>query len=47
MLTTCVEDCISLRSRTGALHHTCKWIHQTIALHNHMISLASIASQLQ
>ncbi|XP_075209748.1 uncharacterized protein LOC142317239 [Lycorma delicatula] len=45
MLKNC-GDCLGLRTRTCALHHTCKWFHQTIAVHNHMISLASIARQV-
>ncbi|XP_073985912.1 uncharacterized protein [Rhodnius prolixus] len=38
------RDCLALRSRTCILHQTWKWLHQTIAVHNYMISLASIAN---
>ncbi|KAF6211287.1 hypothetical protein GE061_014404 [Apolygus lucorum] len=38
-------DCLALRHRTCSLHQTWKWLHQTIDIHNHMISLASIATQ--
>ncbi|XP_014270940.1 uncharacterized protein [Halyomorpha halys] len=41
-----IGDCVALRFRTCNLHHTWKWLHQTISLHNYMISLASIATQL-
>ncbi|KAK4871544.1 hypothetical protein RN001_015668 [Aquatica leii] len=40
MLNSC-GDCLGIRSRTSALHQTWKWLHQTITLHEYMISLTT------
>ncbi|KAK5639409.1 hypothetical protein RI129_011901 [Pyrocoelia pectoralis] len=34
-------DCLGIRSRTTSLHHTWKWLHQTITLHEYIISLTT------
>ncbi|XP_026469072.1 uncharacterized protein LOC113372958 [Ctenocephalides felis] len=41
------RDCLGIRYRTNSLHQTWKWLHQTIALHEYLISLVSSASDLQ
>ncbi|XP_014250461.1 uncharacterized protein LOC106667190 [Cimex lectularius] len=38
-------DCLALRHRTCTLHQTWKWLHQTIDLHNYMISVSSISAK--
>ncbi|XP_045505096.1 uncharacterized protein LOC123701624 [Colias croceus] len=35
------RDCLGIRFRINALHQTWKWLHQTIALHEYLISLSS------
>ncbi|KAJ8945599.1 hypothetical protein NQ314_009124 [Rhamnusium bicolor] len=35
------KDCLGLRVRLNSLHQTWKWLHQTITLHDFLISLTS------
>ncbi|XP_021192437.3 uncharacterized protein LOC110377758, partial [Helicoverpa armigera] len=35
------RDCLGIRYRINTLHQTWKWLHQTIALHEYLISLSS------
>ncbi|XP_018569279.1 uncharacterized protein LOC108909426 [Anoplophora glabripennis] len=35
------KDCLELRVRLNSLHQTWKWLHQTITLHDFLISLTS------
>nr|CAH7714738.1 unnamed protein product [Callosobruchus chinensis]CAH7755620.1 unnamed protein product [Callosobruchus chinensis]CAI5867671.1 unnamed protein product [Callosobruchus analis] len=35
------KDCLGLRVRLNLLHHTWKWLHQTITLHDYLISLTA------
>lgn len=37
----CSKDCLGLRLRISGLHQTWKWLHQTIALHNYLISVTA------
>ncbi|XP_055591608.1 uncharacterized protein LOC129743576 [Uranotaenia lowii] len=36
----CSRDCVGIRYRINALHQTWKWLHQTIALHEYLISMS-------
>lgn len=36
------KDCLGLRLRVNGLHQTWKWLHQTIALHNYLISVSLV-----
>ncbi|XP_055908994.1 uncharacterized protein LOC129943513 [Eupeodes corollae] len=38
------KDCLGLRLRVNGLHQTWKWLHQTIALHEYLISVTSADS---
>ncbi|XP_060804985.1 uncharacterized protein LOC106140164 [Amyelois transitella] len=35
------RDCLGIRFRINSLHQTWKWLHQTIALHEYLISLSA------
>ncbi|XP_026319410.1 uncharacterized protein LOC113229934 [Hyposmocoma kahamanoa] len=35
------RDCLGIRYRINSLHQTWKWLHQTIALHEYLISLSA------
>lgn len=35
------RDCLGIRYRINTLHQTWKWLHQTIALHEYLISLSA------
>ncbi|GBP11068.1 hypothetical protein EVAR_79739_1 [Eumeta japonica] len=35
------RDCLGIRYRINILHQTWKWLHQTIALHEYLISLSA------
>ncbi|XP_055619574.1 uncharacterized protein LOC129764486 [Toxorhynchites rutilus septentrionalis] len=35
----CSRDCVGIRYRINSLHQTWKWLHQTIALHEYLISM--------
>ena len=37
----CSKDCLGIRYRINSLHQTWKWLHQTIELHEYLISLMS------
>ncbi|XP_046383090.1 uncharacterized protein LOC124153777 [Ischnura elegans] len=37
----CPRDCVNLRFRISQLHQTWKWLHQTITVHDFLVSLAS------
>lgn len=34
------RDCVAIRNRTNSLHQTWKWLHQTIELHEYLISMS-------
>lgn len=36
----CSRDCVGIRYRINSLHQTWKWLHQTIALHEFLISMS-------
>ncbi|XP_017838786.1 uncharacterized protein LOC108597016 [Drosophila busckii] len=38
------KDCLGLRKRVCGLHQTWKWLHQTPALHEYLISASSVAA---
>ncbi|XP_018791089.1 PREDICTED: uncharacterized protein LOC108970259 [Bactrocera latifrons] len=38
------KDCLGLCLRISALHQTWKWLHQTIALHEYLISVTAASS---
>jgi len=38
------KDCLGLRLRVSGLHQTWKWLHQTIAVHEYLISVISTDS---
>ncbi|EDV98234.1 uncharacterized protein LOC6568803 [Drosophila grimshawi] len=38
------KDCLGLRKRVCGLHQTFKWLHQTPALHEYLISASSVAA---
>lgn len=38
------KDCLGLRLRITALHQTWKWLHQTAALHEYLISVTTASS---
>lgn len=40
----CSKDCLGIRYRTNSLHQTWKWLHQTIELHEYLISMSSADS---
>ncbi|XP_022225063.1 uncharacterized protein LOC111075866 [Drosophila obscura] len=40
----CNKDCLGLRKRVCGLHQTFKWLHQTPALHEYLISASSVAA---
>lgn len=40
MLLNCCRDCVAIRSRSNCLHQTWKWLHQTIELHEYLISMS-------
>ncbi|XP_054739654.1 uncharacterized protein LOC129245491 [Anastrepha obliqua] len=40
----CSKDCLGLCLRITALHQTWKWLHQTIALHEYLISVTATNS---
>ncbi|XP_017466126.1 PREDICTED: uncharacterized protein LOC108359025 [Rhagoletis zephyria] len=40
----CSKDSLGLRLRITALHQTWKWLHQTIALHEYLISVTAVNS---
>ncbi|KAH8336920.1 uncharacterized protein [Drosophila kikkawai] len=45
MQENCVnKDCLGLRKRVCGLHQTWKWLHQTPALHEYLISNSSVAA---
>ncbi|XP_023299083.1 uncharacterized protein LOC111681516 [Lucilia cuprina] len=35
------KDCLGLRLRVSGLHQTWKWLHQTAALHEYLISVTA------
>lgn len=35
------KDCLGLRLRVSSLHQTWKWLHQTAALHEYLISVTA------
>ncbi|XP_058119385.1 uncharacterized protein LOC131288477 [Anopheles ziemanni] len=37
----CSRDCVGIRYRINSLHQTWKWLHQTIALHEYLISMSA------
>ncbi|XP_053676293.1 uncharacterized protein LOC128726501 [Anopheles nili] len=37
----CSRDCVGIRYRINSLHQTWKWLHQTIALHEYLISISA------
>lgn len=37
----CSRDCVGIRYRINSLHQTWKWLHQTIALHEFLISMSA------
>lgn len=37
----CSKDCLGIRYRINSLHQTWKWLHQTIALHEYLVSMSS------
>ncbi|XP_055703981.1 uncharacterized protein LOC129802291 [Phlebotomus papatasi] len=37
----CSKDCLGLRYRINGLHQGFKWLHQTIELHEYLISMTS------
>lgn len=37
----CGRDCVGIRYRINSLHQTWKWLHQTIALHEYLISMSA------
>ncbi|XP_062535525.1 uncharacterized protein LOC134204740 [Armigeres subalbatus] len=37
----CSRDCVGIRYRINSLHQTWKWLHQTIALHEYLISMTT------
>lgn len=39
------NDCVGLRCRMNNLHQTWKWLHQTIELHEYLISMTSPDTQ--
>ncbi|XP_069965304.1 uncharacterized protein [Bactrocera oleae] len=38
------KDCLGLCLRISVLHQTWKWLHQTIALHEYLISVTAASS---
>lgn len=36
-----VHDCLGIRYRIHSLNQTWKWLHQTIELHEYLISMSS------
>ncbi|XP_037917220.1 uncharacterized protein LOC119655409 [Hermetia illucens] len=44
MTRRCSKDCLGLRLRVNGLHQTWKWLHQTIALHEYLISMSAANS---
>ncbi|XP_017754351.1 PREDICTED: uncharacterized protein LOC108546653 [Eufriesea mexicana] len=38
------RDCLGLRYRINSLDQTWKWLHQTIALHDYLISITASQS---
>ncbi|XP_049545510.1 uncharacterized protein LOC125957109 [Anopheles darlingi] len=43
----CTRDCVGIRYRINALHQTWKWLHQTIALHEYLISMSAADSNAE
>ncbi|XP_055693568.1 uncharacterized protein LOC129795996 [Lutzomyia longipalpis] len=37
----CSKDCLGIRYRINGLHQGFKWLHQTIELHEYLISMTS------
>ncbi|XP_055532103.1 uncharacterized protein LOC129722560 [Wyeomyia smithii] len=42
----CSRDCVGIRYRINSLHQTWKWLHQTIALHEYLISMSNSEADL-
>ncbi|XP_058827292.1 uncharacterized protein LOC131687235 [Topomyia yanbarensis] len=42
----CSRDCVGIRYRINSLHQTWKWLHQTIALHEYLISMSASDTDL-